>query len=77
LISCFHRKISPKKSSRSLRVTPTEPIEKSPKVGLDVWAAIEICLQKSDLFREYRQAFGGTIGLPLVLRAAGSFQAPL
>ena len=34
-------------------------------------------LQASDLFREYQQAFETTLRLPLVLRAAGSFQTPL
>ncbi|AKC84193.1 hypothetical protein IMCC26134_14925 [Verrucomicrobia bacterium IMCC26134] len=34
-------------------------------------------LQQSTLFREYQQAFEATIGLPLVLRVAGSFQTPL
>ena len=34
-------------------------------------------LQRSELFREYQQAFEATIGLPLVLREAGSFRPPL
>lgn len=34
-------------------------------------------LQDSALFRAYRQAFETTTGLPLVLRAAGSFRTPL
>lgn len=34
-------------------------------------------LERSDLFREYRDAFQIATGLPLVLRAAGSFQPPL
>lgn len=34
-------------------------------------------LEKSPLFREYRTAFQTATGLPLVLRAAGSFQPPL
>ena len=34
-------------------------------------------LQQSELFREYQQAFEATTGLPLVLRAAGSFRTPL
>ncbi len=34
-------------------------------------------LQKSDLFRDYQQAFQTTTGLPLALRAAGSFAPPL
>ncbi len=34
-------------------------------------------LQQSEIFRDYQQAFQGATGLPLVLRAAGSFQPPL
>ena len=34
-------------------------------------------LRSSELFRSYQQAFQTATGLPLVLRAAGSFQAPL
>jgi AraC-like DNA-binding protein/ligand-binding sensor protein len=34
-------------------------------------------IEKSQLFRDYRSAFQTATGLPLVLRAAGSFQAPL
>src|SRR5688500_16033089 len=34
-------------------------------------------LQKSAIFRDYRQAFQIATGLPLVLRAAGAFAAPL
>src|SRR5215207_5754915 len=34
-------------------------------------------IEKSQLFRDYRAAFQTATGLPLVLRAAGSFQAPL
>lgn len=40
-------------------------------------AAVVCNLQQSALFLEYQQAFEATIGLPLVLRAAGSFQPPL
>ncbi len=58
-------------------VARTEPKKKTPQVGPDVRAAMVLCLQKSALFLEYRQAFEATTGLPLVLRAAGSFQAPL
>jgi AraC-like DNA-binding protein/ligand-binding sensor protein len=43
----------------------------------NVRAAMVRCLQQSELFREYREAFEATTGLPLVLRAAGAFQAPL
>ena len=34
-------------------------------------------LQKSEIFREYQKAFQTTTGLPLAIRAAGSFQAPM
>ncbi|MEX2044503.1 MAG: hypothetical protein WD941_04055, partial [Opitutus sp.] len=34
-------------------------------------------LQKSDLYREYQEAFEDTTGLPLEMRPAGSFQAAL
>lgn len=34
-------------------------------------------LQQSDIFRDYQQAFQTATGLPLVLRAAGAFQAPM
>jgi AraC-like DNA-binding protein/ligand-binding sensor protein len=34
-------------------------------------------LQRTDVFRDYQQAFEATTGLPLVLRQAGSYQPPL
>ncbi len=34
-------------------------------------------LQKSQIFRDYQQAFQTATGLPLVLRAAGAFSSPL
>lgn len=34
-------------------------------------------LQKSEIFRDYQKAFEAATGLPLALRSAGSFQAPL
>lgn len=34
-------------------------------------------IQKSELFREYQKAFEATTGLPLGIRAADSFRAPL
>ena len=40
-------------------------------------SAVVAHLQQSDLFREYQQAFETTLGLPLVLREAGSFRTPL
>lgn len=40
-------------------------------------AAVLGSLQASKIFHDYRKAFEATIGLPLVLRAAGSFRTPL
>src|SRR5688572_32923722 len=34
-------------------------------------------IEKSQLFRDYRSAFETATGLPLTIRAAGSFQPPL
>jgi AraC-like DNA-binding protein/ligand-binding sensor protein len=34
-------------------------------------------LQRSEIFRDYQQAFETTTGLPLALRPTGSFQSPL
>lgn len=34
-------------------------------------------LQRSEIYRDYQKAFETATGLPLVLRAAGSFQTPL
>lgn len=34
-------------------------------------------LEKSEIYRDYRQAFESTTGLPLGLRASGTFQSPL
>jgi AraC-like DNA-binding protein len=34
-------------------------------------------IQASDIFRDYQQAFQTATGLPLVLRAAGAFDAPM
>ena len=45
--------------------------------GADIESLVVSRLQQSELFRRYQQAFETTIGLPLVLRAAGSFLAPL
>jgi len=39
--------------------------------------AIVVRLQLSEIFRDYQQAFETTTGLPLALRALGSFQPPL
>ena len=35
------------------------------------------CLQKSDIYRDYQRSFEAATGLPLALRAVGSFQTPL
>lgn len=51
--------------------------EHSPPAVPNAQAAMVRCLQESGLFREYREAFEASTGLPLVLRAAGAFQAPL
>src|SRR3954467_8049137 len=34
-------------------------------------------IRQSEIFRDYQEAFQTATGLPLVLRAAGSFQPPL
>jgi len=34
-------------------------------------------LQRSEIYRDYQRAFEAATGLPMVLRAAGSFQSPL
>ncbi len=39
--------------------------------------AVVAQLQRSDVYRDYQGAFETTTGLPLALRAAGSFQFPL
>jgi AraC-like DNA-binding protein/ligand-binding sensor protein len=58
-------------------VARNELTESPPPDVPNVRAAMVRCLQQSKLFREYREAFEATTGLPLVLRAAGAFQAPL
>jgi len=35
------------------------------------------CLQKSEIYRDYQRSFEAATGLPLALRAVGSFQPPL
>ena len=47
------------------------------KTGTEARAAMLLCLQQSALFLDYREAFETTMGLPLVLRAAGAIKAPL
>ena len=49
---------------------PAAPADDS---GADVIAH----LQRSEVFRDYQKAFETTFGLPLVLRATGSFNSPL
>ena len=34
-------------------------------------------LQSSEIYRDYQRAFQAITGLPLALRAAGSFQSPM
>ena len=48
-----------------------------PRTGNRASAGIVSLLQKSAIFRDYHTAFETTTGLPLALREAGSFQAPL
>ena len=55
----------------------TEPLARRASDHGDAGTIVVLRLQQSKLFREYQQAFEDTLGLPLVLRAAGSFLAPL
>lgn len=52
---------------------PASPTEIPHTRGEDVVAR----LQQSEIFRDYQEAFQTATGLPLVLRAVGSFQPPL
>jgi len=52
---------------------PTAPASTSPAPDLDLAAR----LRGSEIFRHYQDAFQTATGLPLVLRAAGSFETPL
>lgn len=54
-------------------VSHTAPSTEVPHRGDDVVAR----LQNSQIFRDYQQAFQTATGLPLVLRAAGSFRTPM
>ncbi|MEO6243862.1 MAG: helix-turn-helix domain-containing protein [Opitutaceae bacterium] len=56
----------------SLSVSPTSPANHRAR-GIDVVGL----LRESAIFRDYQQAFQTATGLPLVLRSAGSFSAPL
>lgn len=49
------------------------PVETSDAAGRNAL----VQLQRSAVFRDYQQAFETTTGLPLALRATGSFQFPL
>lgn len=48
-----------------------------PEVSHDRSDDVVARLQQSQLFRDYQDAFQTATGLPLVIRAAGSFQPPL
>lgn len=49
--------------------TPSDPLARD--------QVVVARLQSSEIFRDYRSAFQTATGLPLVLRAAGSFQSPM
>lgn len=51
---------------------PTSPTGQAPRHD-----EVVTRLRTSEIFRDYQQAFQTATGLPLVLRAAGSFQEPL
>jgi YesN/AraC family two-component response regulator len=51
----------------------TQPVTEQPHRGREMVNQ----LQKSELFRDYQKAFEATTGLPLGIRAAESFRAPL
>ena len=55
------------------KITPARRAFNAAGVGSEVIAH----LQQSKLFRDYQHAFEVSLGLPLVLRAAGSFRTPL
>ncbi len=44
--------------------------------GRESRAGVVLHLQRSEFFRDYQSAFDALFGLPLALRAAGSFQPP-
>ena len=57
---------------------PTPPAAtESAEPASDGAGAMVAHLRQTDIFRDYQQAFENTTGLPLALRQAGSFQAPL
>ena len=61
---------------RLLRYAPL-PAALMQEGGAGARVALLRCLQQSALFLDYQRAFETTTGLPLVLRAAGSFHTPL
>jgi len=62
---------------RALPVPAAFPRPSPSGAALDGPGGLLAHLQRSPLFREYQEAFESVTGLPLVLRAAGSFQSPL
>jgi AraC-like DNA-binding protein/ligand-binding sensor protein len=55
----------------------SHPIPSSTDIPHDRREDVVARLQQSQLFRDYQDAFQTATGLPLVLRAVGSFQPPL
>ncbi|MBL9214993.1 MAG: helix-turn-helix domain-containing protein [Opitutaceae bacterium] len=56
---------------------PTPSIGQPHESSLRERAALVARLQSSDIFRDYQRAFQAITGLPLAMRAATSFQAPM
>jgi len=54
-----------------------EPIASCGSTRTEAGSALVLRLQQSKLFLDYRRAFEASLGLPLVLREAGSFRTPL
>lgn len=59
-----------------MKLTPLSPAEHAGPAS-DGAGAMVSHLRRTGIFRDYQQAFENTTGLPLGLRQAGSFQAPL
>lgn len=55
----------------------SHPLPPRPALPHDRSEDVVVRLQQSEIFRDYQEAFQTATGLPLVLRAAGSFQPPL
>ncbi|MBA4137866.1 MAG: AraC family transcriptional regulator [Opitutus sp.] len=53
------------------------PAQSLPASASDAGRSVVTQLQRSEVFREYQNAFETTTGLPLALRASGSFNFPL